>query len=110
MLLVKISTTDERTRDGNIKLSGPRISKKSTEDTKPVIAGNLYPLDFHCSTKRTTNKAVMEKSTPVKSNGIEPIRFPITEPILSLFTWERHRKRVVLTVHPGAPFVILNTR
>ena len=79
---MKTRTTDERTRDGKMKLSAPRIKRKTRDETNPVIAGSLYVLDFHCSTKRTAGGAVIEKSTPVKSKGIEPIRFPITEPII----------------------------
>ena len=74
--------TEERTREGKMKLSAPRRSRKMRDETKPVIAGSLYVFDLHCSTKRTTKSAVIEKSTPVKSKGIEPIRFPMIEPII----------------------------
>lgn len=79
-----------------MKLSGPRMSKNTTEEINPVIAGNLYTLDFHCSTKSTTNNAVMEKSTPVKSKGIEPMRFPMIEPIIQ-YEWSKSEIKSIVS-------------
>jgi hypothetical protein len=68
-------------KEGNIKLSGPKINNDNPPHNIPVIAGILLLEAIHCSTNITVKRAVMAKSMPFVLNLINsPAIAPNTDP------------------------------
>ena len=66
------------------KLSAPNTIKQIIETKIPILAGIWLSALSHCSTKITTNKAVIEKSTPVVSKELANPTFVPIDPFKNI--------------------------